>query len=134
MMNSKQLTEERGKTHGSFATNAIISQGIKDFMRMQSGWHRLTFVQREALDVQALKISRILSGQSFFADHWADIGGYAELALQEIHNIQETAHGHAADAASSHNLVGDQGGQDRRRSKEGTGARNVQKTSRVRSR
>lgn len=39
-------------------------------------------VHREALDMMACKISRILSGQSGFEDHWADIEGYARLARE----------------------------------------------------
>lgn len=97
------LTSERGKTHGSFATNALISQVIKDFMRSQLGWYQLSFVQKEALDVMALKQSRILSGQSFFLDHWADVGGYAELACQEIRNL-ENNNGTGTSAAISDNL------------------------------
>ena len=30
----------------------------------------------------ALKLSRILSGQSNFKDHWDDIAGYAKLASE----------------------------------------------------
>ncbi len=113
MKTSKELTEERGKTHGSFATNALISQGIKDFMRSQSGWHQLSFVQKEALDVIALKQSRILSGQSFFLDHWADVGGYAELACQEIRNL-ENNNGTGTSAAISNNLDSPRRRKDRR--------------------
>jgi hypothetical protein len=90
MKTSEQITQERGKTHGSFALNALISQGLKDFMRSQAGWYRLTNVQKEALDVMALKQSRILSGQGMFLDHWLDIGGYVELVKQEIQSMDDT--------------------------------------------
>ena len=38
--------------------------------------------QIEALDMIALKLSRILSGQANFRDHWDDIAGYAKLASE----------------------------------------------------
>ena len=81
------LLEERQKTHGSFAKNAEISQNIKHAM---SGWQKpyvtsyndLGDVHVEALDMIALKLSRILSGQANFKDHWDDIAGYAKLASE----------------------------------------------------
>jgi hypothetical protein len=38
--------------------------------------------QIEALDMIALKLSRILSGQANFKDHWDDIAGYAKLGAE----------------------------------------------------
>lgn len=116
--NAQALTAERGKTHGSFATNAQISQDLKHYLRMQPGWYQMSNVQKEALDVIALKVSRILSGQSFFLDHWADTGGYAELACQEIRNL-ENRNGSATAAAISDNLARPKGRQDRGRKKSG---------------
>lgn len=80
---AKNLTKERGKTHGSFITNALISQGLKDVIRGSSGWDELNDVHKEALDMICLKISRIMSGQADHADHWDDISGYAYLARTE---------------------------------------------------
>jgi hypothetical protein len=77
-----RLLDERGNTHGSFAENARISHKLKTIFRRSSA--SLTFVQREALDMIALKLSRILSGAGGFADHWRDVAGYATLAVKEI--------------------------------------------------
>lgn len=71
----RSLLNERDKTHGSFAKNAEISQKLKAIFREQS----MNQAQREALDMIALKLSRILSGKANFKDHWADIAGYAKL-------------------------------------------------------
>lgn len=73
------LLEERARTHGDFPANARISQELKAYFTRQGGWEGLTFVQREALHLIALKISRILSGKGSEADHWNDIAGYAKL-------------------------------------------------------
>lgn len=83
-MKAKALTQTRNKTHGDFGENAHVSQHIKDFLREQDGWKDLTPVQKEAIDMICLKLSRIVSGKSGVADHWDDIGGYAALASQEI--------------------------------------------------
>lgn len=77
---TQALLNERGKTHGSFASNAYISQHLKQFYRSQPGYGNLNAEQREALDMFAAKICRILSGQPDFNDHWDDIAGYARLA------------------------------------------------------
>jgi Domain of unknown function (DUF6378) len=82
-MKTKDLLGEREKTHGSFYQNANIAQTIRWLFREQIGWQTASMRQREALDQIATKLSRILSGQPDFADHWKDIAGYAELAANE---------------------------------------------------
>lgn len=83
-MSLEDTLADRGKTHGSFAENAHISQIIKGFMRQAPNWGRLTQVQKEALEVIAAKVSRILSGNPNEPDHWHDIQGYARLAEQVL--------------------------------------------------
>lgn len=75
------LLVERQKTHGNFADNARISQKLKSLF----GYHGnpdFSDVHKEALDMIALKISRILSGQAAIKDHWDDIAGYAKLGAE----------------------------------------------------
>lgn len=79
-MSATALLNERQTTHGSFADNAKYGQTLRLFFRQSQHWDRLPVEHREALDMMACKISRILSGQSTFQDHWRDISGYAELA------------------------------------------------------
>lgn len=69
----------REKTHGDFAVAAKISQNLKLIMWDTEGWHRLTPVQREALEMAQLKIARILSGDPNCAEHWTDAQGYLAL-------------------------------------------------------
>lgn len=76
------LLQDREKTHGSFVTNACISQGLKASMRGAGDWNALHPVHRESMEMIALKLSRILSGQAMFKDHWDDIAGYASLAAE----------------------------------------------------
>jgi len=86
-MKREPLLVERGKTHGSFAKNAEISQALKHLFRENMhyivGHHpNISAVHREALDQIAMKLSRILSGHASFKDHWDDIAGYAKLASE----------------------------------------------------
>ena len=74
---------ERNETHGSFAENARIAQGIKAIIRTGANWSRLTPIQKEAFDQKASKWGRILSGNPNFADHWNDDIGYSTLVLEE---------------------------------------------------
>jgi hypothetical protein len=82
-MNTKELLEARGKTHGDFRENARVSQNIKLIMRSASGWTQLSDSQAEALELIALKISRILSGMADHGEHWDDLGGYAGLGKKD---------------------------------------------------
>lgn len=78
---TKALLTDRGTTHGSFEDNARISQGLKEWMRGGPGWSKLTDVEREAMDMIALKFSRVLSGKSLEKQHWEDVVGYGQLVL-----------------------------------------------------
>jgi hypothetical protein len=67
------------KTHGNYRDTANISQNMKSVMSTGRNWSVLRDTQREALELIAMKIARILSGDHNFRDHWDDIEGYAEL-------------------------------------------------------
>lgn len=75
------LLQERQKTHGSFEQNAKISQQLKRIFTSNM-MANSNPVHLEALDMIALKLSRILSGQANFKDHWDDIAGYAKLGSE----------------------------------------------------
>jgi hypothetical protein len=78
------LLNERNTTHGRFIDNARNGQALRDLFRQSPHWAEMDPVQREALDMIACKVSRILSGQSGFRDHWADCQGYSQLVLDHI--------------------------------------------------
>lgn len=81
------LLTERQTTHGSFEQNAEFSQKMKFFMHSCPSWKHLTYVEREAMDMIALKFSRILSGKSLERQHWEDVVGYAKLALEQCEPV-----------------------------------------------
>jgi hypothetical protein len=79
-----ELLDDRGKTHGRWRDNARIAQSMKELWRREDGWKRLSEGQRECLEMIAHKIARVLAGDPNHIDHWADIGGYAELVVREL--------------------------------------------------
>ena len=73
------ILDERQKTHGDFDLTAMIAQEMKDAMRRGKNWSEMDDTEREALEMIATKIGRILSGNPHEVDHWRDIAGYAAL-------------------------------------------------------
>jgi hypothetical protein len=53
-------------------------------MHRSSKWKYLSPMQREALDMTAHKIGRILAGDPDHKDHWDDIAGYTTLVAREL--------------------------------------------------
>lgn len=82
--NMQQTLNERGKTHGDFLVNTITMQAIKDIMHNTPNWNKLLPHQKEALEMNAHKIGRILCGDPNKKDHWVDIAGYATLVANEL--------------------------------------------------
>lgn len=70
---------ERGKRYGDFKTHADITQRLKDVMRDTPNWGSLSNDKKEALEMVAHKIGRILNGDPEYADSWHDIIGYSKL-------------------------------------------------------
>ncbi len=74
----------RGENYGDFSDNAFYAQNIKDAMHSATGWYQQPAYAREALDLIASKIGRMLSGNPLYVDNWHDIGGYAKLVEDRI--------------------------------------------------
>ena len=73
---------ERGKRYGPFDKHAHITQCLKEVMQRTPGsnWDLLSRDKKEALEMIAHKIGRILNGDPNYKDSWHDIQGYAKLA------------------------------------------------------
>ena len=80
------ILKERGDRYGSFDSHASITYGIKEVMQASPNWvgGKLSYSQREALDMVAHKIGRILNGDPNYQDSWVDIAGYAKLVVDEL--------------------------------------------------
>lgn len=74
----EKLTNERHNTHGDWTQQSRLAYELKNLLR-QHHHVDLTPGQMEALDMIAVKISRILTGNPNEPDHWDDIAGYAFL-------------------------------------------------------
>lgn len=78
------ILAERGSRYGSFEGHAKITWGLKNAMVNTLKYPNLTDDQREALDMIAHKIGRILNGDPNYADSWVDIAGYAKLVADRL--------------------------------------------------
>lgn len=70
---------ERGNRYGEFAEHARITQNIKKAMQDSPNWKSLPDDMKEALEMIAHKIGRILNGDPAYIDSWHDIIGYTKL-------------------------------------------------------
>lgn len=75
---------ERGNRYGSFTTHAKITQEIKAAMAKSPNWNTLACDQREALEMVAHKVGRILNGDPDYLDSWHDIIGYVRLVERRL--------------------------------------------------
>lgn len=97
-MSIEHTLAERGNRYGDFTDHARICQQLKNTMHnahadhgLQLTWEKLADVQRQALEVIADKIARILSGDPNYADNWHDIQGYAKLVEDRLPKPEEPA-------------------------------------------
>lgn len=75
---------ERGSRYGNFAEHARIAQSLKDAMVVSRNWATLAPDQKEALEMVAHKVGRILNGDPDYHDSWHDIVGYAKLVADRL--------------------------------------------------
>lgn len=83
-MDITEVLEERGKRYGEFSEHARITQDIKQVMYLTDNWGSLTPAMKEALEMVAHKIGRILNGDPTYKDSWTDIIGYAKLVEDKL--------------------------------------------------
>lgn len=85
MPNISVILDERAKTYGDFLRQASIASDLKCVMYSYTLWtDHLAPDQREALEMMAVKIARILNGDPNHADNWRDIEGYARLVANRL--------------------------------------------------
>lgn len=83
-MSIEETLAERGKRYGSFESHANIAQNLKRCMHHSPNWNILSDDKRQALEVIADKVARILNGDSNYHDNWHDIIGYAKLIADTL--------------------------------------------------
>ena len=88
MQDIGQTLDERGKRYGKFRGHAEITQSLKDVMTQEStNWKLLADDQKEALEMIAHKIGRILNGDPNYDDSWVDIAGYSKLVADRLQGV-----------------------------------------------
>ena len=87
-LNIDKTLEERGTRYGDFEGHADVTQRIKFAMRNSKQWPKLEADQKEALEMVAHKIGRILNGDPDYLDSWHDIIGYTRLVEQRLERDQ----------------------------------------------
>lgn len=75
---------ERGARYGDFVTHAKITQRLKWAMKNETKWQQLEDDQKEALEMVAHKIGRILNGDPNYHDSWHDAIGYIKLVADRL--------------------------------------------------
>lgn len=82
------LTEtlsQRRQVYGNFLRQSSIACDLKGIMRAYIDWEQqLAPDQREALEMIAIKIARLINGDPNHADSWHDIAGYAQLVAERL--------------------------------------------------
>lgn len=83
-MTIEEVLDQREKTYGVFKEHAEIAQNIKRAMRNSFNWKLLTSDKKEALEMIAHKIARVLNGDSHYIENYRDIAGYAILVVNNL--------------------------------------------------
>ena len=89
--NVNEMLAGREARYGQFKDHARISQEIKRVMKKTDGWNNLGATGREALEMVAHKIARILNGDPTYVDNWIDIAGYATLVANRLEKGENDA-------------------------------------------
>ena len=78
------ILEERGNRYGEFDRHAQITQEIKKAMSAGLRWEYLDADKKEALEMIAHKIGRILNGDPNYIESWRDSCGYSQLIVNTL--------------------------------------------------
>ena len=89
-MDINETLKERGSRYGDFKEHAEITHNIKRAMRASKNWKYMSDDKREALEMIAHKIGRILNGDPEYSESWRDIAGYSQLVVNELHRTNGT--------------------------------------------
>lgn len=79
-----ETLKERGDRYGEFSEHARITQNMKRAMQDSPNWGKLPDDMKEALEMVAHKVGRILNGDPAYIDSWHDIIGYTRLVEKAL--------------------------------------------------
>ncbi len=73
-----EVLKERHVTHGNFEESSKYVQRHKELMKNTPNWNELKDHEKEALEMVAHKLGRLLYGYHKFDDHMIDTIGYLQ--------------------------------------------------------
>lgn len=83
-----EVLKERGKRYGNYLEQTTISNNIKEAMQVNPAYWDMETDQKDALEMIAVKMSRIVNGDPSYADNWYDISGYATLVAERLDGVE----------------------------------------------
>lgn len=75
---------QREQQYGNFFSRSKISQDFKSLIHNGLSYKSLKPDQKEALEMIATKVGRIVNGNPDFLDSWIDIQGYCQLVIDRV--------------------------------------------------
>lgn len=86
MDKTADILEERGSRYGNYLDQATICAKLLGIIdgELRARHKQLMPDQADALNMIAVKISRIVNGDPDYADNWRDIAGYATLVADRL--------------------------------------------------
>lgn len=89
-MSVEKTLEERGSRYGSFEQHSIITQAIKEGMRIfPNRWDNMPPIVKQCFEVIADKMARAINGDEFYVDNYHDIAGYATLVEKWAQKLED---------------------------------------------
>lgn len=83
-MDIDKILSERQDQYGDFFNRSKISQDFKNLIRQGESYRLLKADQKEALEMIATKVGRIVNGDPDYLDSWLDIQGYCQLVIDRV--------------------------------------------------
>ena len=83
-MDIDKILNERQEQYGDFYNRSKISQDFKSLIHHGESYRLLKADQKEALEMIATKIGRIVNGDPDYLDSWIDIQGYCQLVIDRV--------------------------------------------------
>lgn len=86
MEKTDEILAERGSRYGNYMQQTVICQNLLAVIggALRERGKRLAPDQADALNMIAVKISRIINGDPDYPDNWRDIAGYATLVADRL--------------------------------------------------
>jgi hypothetical protein len=87
-VNIDETLKDRRGTHGDYREQCRVTSAVKRAMYDSGNWGILDEDMKEAMEMIAVKIGRLLTGSFHHHDSWHDIVGYAKLVADRLANVE----------------------------------------------